>query len=346
MNKRLQQVKKYMEDNSLDSMVITDMKNMRYLTSYTGEGYLVLTKGTDYLVTDSRYTEQAKDQTENFEICDIAVFKPKDEFGGFENTGFENESISYQRYKAFKGVFKNLFPIDGILLDMRAVKDEEEIRKISVAEKIGDMAFEHILPFLKPGVSERDIALEIEFFMRKNGAEALSFDTIVATGVHGAMPHAEPDMRLISKGDFVTMDFGCVYEGYSSDMTRTVCVGKATGDMKKVYNTVLTAQISSLEMLKAGVKGSEVHNLAQRIIDKEYKGAFGHGLGHGVGLDIHENPRLSPKSKDVLRVNSAVTVEPGVYIPGFYGVRIEDLVIIKEENVLNLTNSPKNLIEL
>ena len=229
---------------------------------------------------------------------------------------------------------------------MRAVKSMEELEKISMAEQIGDMAFEHILKFIKPGVSERDLALEIEFFMRRNGAEDLSFDTIVATGAHSSMPHAEPDERKIQSGDLLTMDFGCVYQGYSGDMTRTVCVGKATEEMKNVYNTVLRAQTQSIDMLRAGVKSSDVHNLAAEIIDSKYPGTFGHGLGHGVGLDVHEKPRLSSKSDNILVENNVVTVEPGIYIPGLYGVRIEDLVVIKDKNVHNLTKSPKNLIEI
>ena len=237
-------------------------------------------------------------------------------------------------------------PIDDAVSNMRAVKDDDEIKLIAGAEQIGDMAFRHILDYIKPGVSERDIALEIEFFMRKNGGEQLSFDTIVASGVHGSMPHAEPDDRVIEKDTFVTLDFGCVYGGYCSDMTRTVCVGKADSRMKDVYNTVLLAQEESLSMLKAGVKASDVHLNAQRIIDEKYPGTFGHGLGHGVGLEIHENPSLSSRNINMLEVNNVVTVEPGIYIPDFGGVRIEDVVVIKDDSYENLTHSPKKLIEL
>ncbi len=346
MNKRLINLKEYIKSASLDSIVITDRKNMRYFSGYTGEGYMVVTEHDSFIVTDFRYTEQAEKQTEGFGVYDSADFSAEEAFKNFEATGFEDRSISFSRHEALKKVFANLVPVGIRLLDMRAVKDEEEIENIRIAEHIGDMAFSHILGFIKPGVSERDVALEIEFFMRKNGAEALSFDTIVATGAHGAMPHAEPDHRLISAGDFVVLDFGCVYNGYSSDMTRTVCVGKASEAMKDVYNTVLSAQLSSLDMLKAGVKACDVHNNAQSIIDINYKGRFGHSLGHGVGLDIHESPTLSSRNTEPLAVNNVVTVEPGIYIPDFCGVRIEDLVVIKEDGVLNLTQSPKNLIEL
>jgi len=346
MNKRLNKVKEYMGENSFDSLLVTDRKNMRYLSSYTGEGYLVISNRSNYLVTDFRYTDQAKEQTADFEILDISSFKPRDVFGDYKLTGFENTSISFARYTAFKEIFNELRPVDSALLNMRAVKDEEEIGKISMAEHIGDMAFEHILKYIKPGVPERDIATEIEYFMKKNGAESLSFDTIVASGAHGAMPHAEPDGRPIENNAFLTMDFGCVYEGYCSDMTRTVCVGKASEKMKKIYNTVLKAQTTSLDLLMAGVRGSDAHLNAQRIIDESFEGSFGHGLGHGVGLDIHECPRLSLKSDDILKVNNVVTVEPGIYITGFGGVRIEDLVVIGDKNIINLTKSPKNLIEI
>ena len=346
MNKRLAKIKEYLKANSVDSLVVTNPKNMRYLASYTGEGYLVISQDTDYLVTDFRYISQAKTQTQGFEICDIAHFKPKSEFGGFESTFFEDTDISYHMYQKLSQNFLCLKPFGNVLLDMRAVKDKEEISAIAKAEEIGDRAFCHMLSFLKPGVSERDIALEIEFFMRQNGAEALSFDTIVATGAHGAMPHAEPDDRKIQSGDFVVFDFGCVYEGYSSDMTRTVCVGKATDEMKKIYNTVLEAQTTCLEMVKEGIIASEIHANAQRIIDEVYPKTFGHGLGHGVGLDIHESPNLSPRNTNPLQNGNVVTVEPGIYIDGFCGVRIEDLVVVDGDKCINLTHSDKNLIEI
>ncbi len=346
MNKRLVNLKEYIKSESMDSVVITDRKNMRYFSGYTGEGYMLVTDSECCIITDFRYTEQAQKQTDGFDVYDSADFAPEEAFGKFEATGFEDRSIGFSRYENLKKYFKNLVPLGNALYDMRAVKDEEEIENIRMAEHIGDMAFAHILDFVKPGVSERDVALEIEFFMRRNGAEALSFDTIVATGAHGAMPHAEPDERLIVPGDFVVLDFGCVYKGYSSDMTRTVCVGKASKEMRDVYDTVLSAQLSCLEMLKAGVKACDVHNNAQSIIDISYKGRFGHSLGHGVGLDIHESPTLSFRNSEPLKVNNVVTVEPGIYIPEFCGVRIEDLVVIKDDGVLNLTNSPKKLIEL
>lgn len=346
MNKRLIKIKEYLKENCMDSLVVTDPKNMRYLASYTGEGYLVISQDTDYLITDFRYINQANTQTDGFEICDASTFKPQEEFKRYKNTFFEDISISYKRYTDLSRSFASLKPLGSALMDMRAVKDEEEIGKIAFAESIGDKAFSHILGFLKPGVSERDIALEIEFFMRQNGAEALSFDTIAATGAHGAMPHAEPDGRKIQNGDFVVLDFGCVYEGYSSDMTRTVCVGRATEEMKRIYNTVLKAQLTSLDMIKEGAIACDIHANAQRITDERYPGRFGHALGHGVGLDIHESPNLSPRNTKPLQNGNVVTVEPGIYVDGFCGVRIEDLVVVDGNGCRNLTASCKELIEI
>ena len=346
MNKRLAKIKKYLVQNSMDSLVVTNSKNMRYLTGYTGEGYLLITPKDDFLVTDFRYINQAKTQIFDFEICDIASFDCKKEFSVFENTYFEDGSISFKRYTELQKIFGRLVPFGDVLLDMRAVKDEKEIECIKKAQNIADIAFLHVLKYLKPGVSERDIALEIEYYMRKHGAEALSFDTIVATGAHGAMPHAEPDNRKIERGDFVVMDFGCVYEGYSSDMTRTVCVGKASTQMKKIYSTVLKAQETSLQMVREGEIAAHIHANAQRIIDESGLGKFGHGLGHGVGLDIHESPNLSPRNPNPLQNGNVVTVEPGIYVDGFCGVRIEDLVVVCGEKAHNLTKSDKNLIEI
>lgn len=346
MNKRLGLLKKYIEDNNLSAVIITDRKNMRYLCSYTGEGYLVVTKDKDYLVTDFRYTEQASLQATGFEICDISDTDIKKKFGMYERAGFEDISISYNSYIKFADVFSRLVPIGNTIMDMRSVKDSEEIEYIRKAEEIGDKTFSHILGFIKPDVSERDIALEIEYHMRSLGADGPAFDSVVATGAHGAMPHAEPDDRKIKKGDMVVLDFGCMYKGYCGDMTRTVCVGKAEEKMKRIYDTVLRAQLSCLEMVRAGETGANIHNNALRIIEEEFPKTFGHGLGHGVGLNVHESPNLSPRNTNPLAKGSVVTVEPGIYIPGYCGVRIEDLVFVEDGGYTNLTFSSKKLIEL
>lgn len=347
MNKRIKKLRQYMKNNDYDGVIVTDSKNMLYFSGFTGgEGYLLITEEKCILATDFRYTEQAELQAPGFSVADIFSFDLKRELSDLRQIGFENYSISYNSYTNFSKITGNLKPVGYALTDIRAVKDSDEIQRIKTAEHIGDEAFKHILNYIKPGVSERDIAFEIEFFMRRNGAQALSFDTIAAAGAHGAMPHAEPGERVVAEGDFIVLDFGCVYEGYCSDMTRTVCAGKATDEMKKVYNTVLKAQTTALGMIKEGAIPSEIHNAAQAVTDAAYPKAFGHSLGHGVGLNIHERPVLSPKNNIPLVNGNVVTVEPGIYLSGFCGVRIEDLVVVDGENALNLTNSDKNLIEL
>jgi len=346
LTERVCLLREYMIKNEMDSMLVTDRNNIRYFTDFTGEGFVFITLNKVFIITDFRYTEQARQQTSGCEVIDISDFNLKSFSSKFFKTGFENKKISYDRYQYFSENISNLCNIDDLFTNMRAVKTDNEIALIEKAENIGDMAFSHILQYIKPGVSERDLALEIEFFMRKHGAEALSFDTIVACGPHGAMPHAEPDERKISKGDFIVFDFGCKYRGYCSDMTRTVSVGKADSEKKKIYDTVLKAQLSSIDMLRSGVLACDVHNNAQKIIDENYKGCFGHSLGHGVGLEIHENPTLSPKNSHALKKGNVVTVEPGIYVNGFCGVRIEDVVVICDGGVRNLTHSDKNLIEI
>ena len=209
------------------------------------------------------------------------------------------------------------------------------------------MAFEHILPFIKPGITEREIALELEFFMKKQGASALSFDTIVAVGERSALPHANLTDKKVEDGKVVLLDYGCVYEGYCSDMTRTVAVGYADDKTKNIYNIVLNAQLKAIENIKAGVSGVAVDKIARDIIaDGGYGDNFNHALGHGLGLKVHEQPTLSPRSEDILKTGNVVSVEPGIYVEGFCGVRIEDIVIVREDGCENLTLSPKDLIIL
>jgi len=227
------------------------------------------------------------------------------------------------------------------------IKASWEIERISKAEAIGDMAFSHILGYIKEGVSERDIAAELEYFMKKQGAEKTSFDTIVISGKKTSMPHGTPDDKKIENGDFVTLDFGCVYEGYCSDMTRTVAVGKADERQKEIYNIVLEAQLTGLNAIKSGVVCKNADEMARNVIEKAgYGKYFGHSLGHGVGLMIHELPNLSPKSEMMLEDNMVVSCEPGIYIPDFGGVRIEDLVVVSGEKCTILSKSQKNLIEI
>ncbi len=341
---RTQRLLKLLNKKDISAMIVTDRKNVYYLSGFYGTaGYLAITPHKKLLVTDFRYIEQAKAQTTEYEVADIKDFKLEDFFGG-ETVAFENETISYAEYMSLSKKTKKLVCADSILRTMRSVKDPNETGYIKKAVSISDKAFEHILKFIKPGVTENEIAAEIEYCMRKLGAERAAFDTIAVSGAHTSRPHAQPTDKKIKNGEFVVMDFGCTYKGYCSDMTRTVGVGGVSDDMKKVYNTVLNAQTSALKMLCEGVTGRQAHMCAEDIINKDYKGTFGHALGHGVGLDIHEHPNLSPKNEIPLVRGNVVTVEPGIYIPDFCGVRIEDMGVVTQNGFDNFTKSPKELI--
>jgi len=253
--------------------------------------------------------------------------------------------MSVSQFSRLQGYGKKPKPFSKTIKNPRRIKDKEEIRKIAQAEELGDRAFSYILDFIKAGKSEKEVAVELEFFMRRNGASKLSFDTICASGVRSAMPHGVASDKIIEKGDFVTLDFGCVLDGYCSDMTRTVVVGKATQRQKEIYEIVLKAQKSALDIVKAGILCKTADKVARDIIDNAgYKDNFGHGTGHSVGIEIHELPSLSPKSEDILEVGNVVSVEPGIYIEDFGGVRIEDLVQIMPDGIENLTKSKKNLL--
>ena len=346
-----------MQEKDLKAILVTDRYNMRYIASYRGEGVLVYTGDRRYVVTDSRYTEQVQRECDGYKCMDIVgkgyVGCINEILGDIAcdkdllRVGFENQSISYREYQEYSSGLTHacLVDLDGSLDAMRQIKTDEEIEKLRTAESIGDAAFAHIVEYIRPGLTEKEIALELEYFMKKNGAEGLSFDTIAASGLNSSMPHAIPTDKPLQDGDFLTMDFGCLYEGYCSDMTRTVAIGHVSDHMREVYETVLRAQTESMKSIRAGVPCNEVDGVARRIIaDAGYGDCFGHGLGHSVGLFIHENPRFSPKCTDILQPGMVITVEPGIYIPGQFGVRIEDLVAVTEDGYINLTSSDKSLI--
>ncbi|MBE7038072.1 MAG: aminopeptidase P family protein [Ruminococcaceae bacterium] len=342
---RIKKLRKALKKNKMDSILITDLKNVFYYSGYTGtSAYLIISLEDLYLITDFRYTTQCKEQCPLFKIIDFKETDVKSICSKFFATGFENLSIGYNQYINYCKMFKNLLPVNDMILRFRAKKSIDEVKSIKKAVKIADDAFLHILKFAKCGVTEIEIANEIDFFMKRKGASSNSFDTICASGARGALPHAFPTSKKLEYGDLVVLDFGCVYRGYCSDITRTFAVGDIDKDKKKVYDTVLYAQKTALEAVKKGNKCSDIHNIAQNIIEKDYKGMFGHSLGHSVGLDIHENPNLSPKNDKVLETGNVVTVEPGIYIPDFCGVRIEDLVYVSKNETHILTNSPKELL--
>ncbi len=344
-------IKDILKQKDLEAIVITSSENLYYFSGFTGgEGLLVFTPEKKYIIVDGRYTIQAKEQTEGFEVIQYSVLPYKIIADmGFDKIGFEDKTISYNSFKMMSRAMPAVTTI-GVsdeLNEYRKVKRAEECNNIRRAEHIGDMAFEHILPFIKPGISEREIALELEYFMKKQGASALSFDTIVAVGERSALPHANLTDKKVENGKVVLMDYGCVYNGYCSDMTRTVAVGYADDKTKNIYDTVLKAQLAAIDAIKAGVANKDVDKTARDIITEAgYGETFTHSLGHGVGLEVHEQPNLSPRSVEILKSGNIVTVEPGIYVEGFCGVRIEDLVLVTEDGCENFTHSSKDFIIL
>lgn len=350
-----EKISEIMRHYAIDGLLISNGYNIRYLSGFCGAtGYLFLTEGRKVILTDFRYTIQAENESNGYEVFEIdgsyeeAInLLIKEE--GVETLGFEGQDTLFMNYEKLKEslTLKRLVAIKDEVTLLRAIKEPWELERIAQAERIGDYAFTKILNDIKPGMTELEIAALLEYYMKSNGAENLSFSSIVASGVNSSMPHAVPTSKKIENGDFVTMDFGCIYQGYCSDMTRTIVVGKASLEQKRIYQLVLDAQMAALDFIKAGYMGCEIDNVARKIIyDAGYEGCFGHGLGHSVGLFIHEDPRLSPKEEKLIMSNMTVTVEPGIYIKDFGGVRIEDLVCVTEAGAANYTNSDKSLIEL
>lgn len=335
-----------------EAVFITGYPNIFYYSGFTSEdAYLLIAHDTRFIVTDSRYTIQAREQAKGFEIVDIKdgvekIFAKTDA----KYIGYEENVMSVREYKRIRsklGKNQDLVEMQSLINEQRKIKDEQEIKKIAEAERIGDEAFSYILNRIKAGRTEREIALELEFFMKKQGASALSFDTISASGIRSAMPHGTASDKVIENGDFLTLDFGCVFEGYCSDMTRTVAVGKANERQREIYNIVLNAQVSAIDAIREGIPCSAIDSIARGIINEAgYGDNFGHGLGHSVGIEIHEAPSFAPKCSEKVRNGNVITVEPGIYIDGFGGVRIEDLIAVQDGTAINLTHSPKELIEL
>lgn len=353
MNIRIKYLKEEMKKRDLDAVLIYKPENRRYISGFTGSaGFVLIKEDKNIFFTDFRYLEQASVQCSGFEIMEISRVKPVTDYlkeMNISKLGFEDDYIDFTTYSNFTSILENVsfIPLKGLMLSLRIIKDNDEIETIAKAASIADEAFKHILTFIKPGISERDVALELEYFMKKKGASSTSFDSIVASGKRSSLPHGVASDKLIEVGDFLTLDFGCMYNGYCSDMTRTLVVGKASDEQKKIYNIVLKAQLKALEAVKPGITGEELDKIARDIITEEgYGDKFGHGLGHGVGLEIHELPHVNSLGKNPFIAGMVITDEPGIYIPDFGGVRIEDLVVVTEDGYKVLSNSPKELIEL
>ncbi len=340
----------------LDAILISNGNNMRYISGFAGEtGYVYISGSRHAVITDFRYTIQAELEAEGYEVITIGGNGYEEAINDLlqsdqvNRLGFEAEDLLYSKYQGLRDKLRvaELVPTNDEITRLRRIKTPKELEYIRRAEEIGDRVFSDMLNFIKPGMTELEIAARIEYLLKLYGGQRTSFSAIVASGINSSMPHAVPTMKKIENGDFLTMDFGCVYEGYCSDMTRTIVIGKASEKQKEIYSLVLEAQLAALSLIRAGLKGKEVDKVARDIIyGAGYEGCFGHGLGHSVGLYIHENPRLSQAEEEVLQVGMTETVEPGIYVKGFGGVRIEDLVAVTENGCDNFTHSEKKLIEL
>jgi Xaa-Pro aminopeptidase len=347
-------LKEKMKALGIPALLVQKKENIKYLSGFNStDCSLVITDHVDYLLTDFRYEQAAREECSDFRLVLISGRKPLPEALaslGIEHIGIEEKVVSAHLYKKLSdalGGDGRLIAADGLVEQLRAIKDAEELEVIGRAESLCDSCFSYILGLIRPGITERQLAFEIEFFLRQNGASSLSFDTICVSGRRSALPHGMPSDKPLEKGDFVTLDFGCVLEDYCSDMTRTVAIGPVSDFQKEIYGLVLESQLTACKELKAGVTCSFGDSSARQVIEGAgYGKCFGHGLGHGVGLAVHEAPTLNPSSHEVLGKNMVVTIEPGIYIPGEFGVRIEDLVFITDSGIIIKSKSSKELIIL
>lgn len=353
MINRINKIRKVMQKKNMEAFIVNNNSNCFYLSGFTGSSCMLLfTPDNNYFITDFRYRDQAKSEIEGYKIIEINNKKLEKIYEllkkeNIKKLSFEACEVTFAEYEKYKDKFNTieLIPVKNVIQDLRIIKEENEIEKIKEAVKIADKAFLHIINYIKPGVRERDLALELEFFMKKKGGKKNPFPFIVASGVRSALPHGVAGNKKINKGELLTIDFGTVYENYCSDMTRTIVVGKPTKKQKKIYNLVLKAHMEVINRIRAGMSCKEADALARNIIDNAgYKENFKHGLGHGLGIEVHEQPKVSYKQENILKENMVITDEPGIYISQWGGVRIEDDIVVKKEGCQVLNNTSKELI--
>ncbi|HYF75401.1 MAG TPA: Xaa-Pro peptidase family protein [Candidatus Nitrosocosmicus sp.] len=355
---RIDSLTERLKNENLDGLLLVNDSNIRYMTGFTGsDSYAVISAAGRGFITDSRYTEQAEAECDGFEVIrwrspapglTETIMSTCNKYG-IKRLGFEKEKVTYGLYEKLAAGLSGivLVPTSGLVEDIRYIKDKDEIGYIRRAAQIADEAFEEILKYMKIGVIEKDIERELQYLIKKKGADDIGFPIIVAAGKRSSLPHAIPSDKKIEKGDFITLDFGAMYKGYRSDMTRTVVVGGADERQKEIYSIVKAANEAGENAIKAGVSGKVPDDCARGYIrNAGYGDFFGHGLGHGVGLDIHEEPFMSSSCEKVLAEGNVITVEPGIYLPDWGGVRIEDTVLVKADGIEILTRSSKELIEL
>ena len=350
MNQRLERLRQLLDREKIEALVVCLPENRRYLSGFTGSaGVLVVGAQRALLATDFRYYEQARRQAPDFELVELAQSMAKGLASligerGFKRLGFESHVLTVEEFGKWKTAVPEVewVPTSGLIEELRQIKGREELRAIEAAVGVADEAMCHAMEWIRPGMTEREVSWELEVYIRTHGADELSFTTIVGSGPNGAMSHAVTSDRPIGIGDPIVIDMGARCAGYCSDLTRSFCLGEASDDYLAAWNTVLRAQLAAEEALVGDMSGAEADAVARRIIDDAgYQGKFGHGLGHGVGLAIHEAPRAGQTSEDTLRIGTILTVEPGIYVPGWGGVRIEDMVVVTETGCRVLTQAPK-----
>lgn len=346
-----------LREAKLDGILLTDEKNQYYALGFSfTDGAVLIGREKAWLITDSRYVEAAAAAVSGW--AEVVLFdaarslavrvSQRVQQAGIRRLGVEESSLSHAAYLRWQEQLDcQLVGAQNILTQLRTVKDKEELDSLKLAQQISERALLETLPYVKEGVTERELAAELVYRMMKNGGERCSFDPIVLTGVKTSMPHGVPGEARLQKGSFLTLDFGCVKNGYCSDMTRTFALGTPTEEMINVYEIVLEAQCRAINTAKAGISGRELDAAARSYItDKGYGAYFGHSFGHGVGLDVHENPTASPSNTQPLPEGAVISAEPGIYLPGQFGVRIEDVLVIREHSCENLTKFPKELTVL
>ena len=356
MKNRIIGMQRILKDENLDALLITSLPHVRYLSGYTGSnGIILISPKVSTFLTDFRYQQQAKEQVKFSQV----IIVQRDLFSGLPNLpllkskriklGFESEHVNYQVFQRLQDLLPDclLIPMDKIVDALTIKKDPPEIENIKKAAEITDLVFSEVLDLIRPGMVELDLAAEIEYRMKSFGSSSPYYETIVASGKRAALPHGIASDKKIQKGDFVTMDFGAVVDGYTADLTRTVLVGKANQRQRNIYNLVLKAQQQATKKVRAGIKACDLDKTARDIIKKNgYGQYFGHGLGHGIGLLVHDNPAVNPTNQQPLESGMVITIEPGIYIPNWGGVRIEDDVLVTSKGFEVLTHSDRNLLEL
>ena len=349
------QIAARLPEYGLDAMLITSQPGERYALGFHGEGLLLVTREGGHYTTDGRYIEAAREQVTGVEVSlvsagsgHLAQARAYIEEKGLHNVGFESAFMTVDDHRRYSQQLPCILtPAQSLLEDLRSSKDEEELTAMRRAQQITDEAFKAVLDYIRPGRTEREIAARLVYELLRRGGERVSFDPIVAAGPNGSRPHAVPGELAVDTGMFITMDFGCVVEGYCSDMTRTVALGQPTQEMEQVYALVLAAQRAGINAARAGVTGREVDQAARQVIaEGGYGEYFSHSFGHSLGLEIHESPSASPAEARPLPLGCVISAEPGIYLPGRFGVRIEDVLILKEGGCEDMTRSPKDLIVL